>query len=186
MSESHLWCYHISFHTSPTKNSSMQDLKAGNVTFSIKWTSGRRYMSKFSSWRCPRCILWRPLECCLLSFRQSHQICRLGRSSPRVGPERAAGVYTACLSTVLPVALNSPIFSMISAHLPSLCAHPSVPTNPLDSNSLILGINPWGNVARHSRKNGEQHSIIVCQTSFFLQMIKGFSHMTSRLTLMQF
>lgn len=115
--------------------------QAGNVTFSIKWTRGRRYVSKFSSWRCPWCILWRLSECCLLSFRQSHQICHLGHSSPQPGPGRAAGVYTPCLSTVLPVALSSPIFSMISVRPPIFtCPHPSVPTNPLASNSLILVI----------------------------------------------
>lgn len=128
-------------------------------------------------------------ECCLLWFRQAHQRCHLGHSSPHVGPERATGVYMVCLSTVLPVAPSSPIFSMISVHLRSLRAHPSIPTNPLDSNSLILVINLLGKGSLRwvlTATKMVSNSVIVCQTLFFLQVIKGFSHMTSCLSLMQF
>lgn len=105
--------------------------------FSAKQTRKVMYMSKFSCWRCPQCIHWRLLECCLLWLLRSHHMCHLGQSLPGPGPQRAASVYMLCLSTVLPVPLSH-LFqseSLLHAQLPPLPstepAHPSPPTIPL-------------------------------------------------------
>lgn len=106
--------------------------QAGNVTFSIKWTRGRRYVSKVSSWRCPWCILWRLSECCLLSFRQSHQMCHLGHSSPPPGPWKSSRCLHAVpfpQSFLLRSAL--PSFPWSLRDLPSLlCPPPPPPLHP--------------------------------------------------------
>lgn len=112
--------------------------------FSTKQTRKRMYKSKFSCWRCPQCIHWRLLECCLLWFLQAHQMCHLGHSLPGPGPQSVASIYMLCLSTVLPVPLTRPSFPV---WIPALRSAPTFALDracpPIPSHNLPTLLHSW-------------------------------------------
>lgn len=160
--------------------------------FSAKHVRKRMQVSEFSCRRCPQCIRWHPLPCCLLWFQQSHQLCHLGHSSPGRGRPSVASVYMLGLSTVLPVPLTlfqsqSQLYTL-SSHL---CPRQSLPTHPLPSISrvpclkrrhyiihdfLILKTSLWAEAAL----NGGQRDRILTFTCVHIQKVESIMQLKGR------